>query len=316
MLTKYVKEQPTVCQILKRSIEKKTISHAYLFISNQYSKTMDLALDFAKELLIMGIDDEQNKKKIIYEIDNNFHDDLVIIDPKGLWIKKEIISNLQKELSTKSLIGNKRIYIINNIEKLNLASSNSLLKFLEEPEEKIVAILITDNKYQLLDTIISRCVNINFEKGLNLISLEGMLKEKIINNLFNNEKDKVAFLNMKDTDKLIKDILNFVLFYEKEGNETLLYLNEMWHEKVKNREEMLIAFEIIIMFYREILSLYFDKEVEIFNDYSNEIQEIYQKNTRKAISKKLHVIMDIKSKIKYNVNRKLLMDQLIIQLGG
>ena len=55
------------------------------------------------------------------------------------------------------MLDNKLIYIIDPAEKLNPASANTILKFLEEPPEGIVAILITENKYNVLETIVSRC---------------------------------------------------------------------------------------------------------------------------------------------------------------
>ena len=50
-----------------------------------------------------------------------------------------------------------RVYIINHAESMNEYAANSLLKFLEEPAPNIVAILLADNQYQILDTIVSRC---------------------------------------------------------------------------------------------------------------------------------------------------------------
>ena len=47
--------------------------------------------------------------------------------------------------------------IIKETEKLNASSANTILKFLEEPEDGIIAILLTDNRYHVLDTILSRC---------------------------------------------------------------------------------------------------------------------------------------------------------------
>ena len=56
-----------------------------------------------------------------------------------------------------SLLENKRIYVIKEAEKLNTSAANTLLKFLEEPADDIIAILLTNNRYKLLDTILSRC---------------------------------------------------------------------------------------------------------------------------------------------------------------
>lgn len=77
--------------------------------------------------------------------------------------KKEQFISLQEEFMTKGIENQKRIYIIKQAIRMNSAAANSILKFLEEPQNNIMAILITDNIHQLLPTIISRCKNIKFE---------------------------------------------------------------------------------------------------------------------------------------------------------
>ncbi len=276
---------------------------------------MDFVIEFAKEILINDISDENVKKQIVYEIENGFHNDLMIIDTDNLWIKKEEIKQLQKEFNNKSIIGNKRVYIINNADKLNIYSSNSILKFLEEPENNIIAILITENKYNLLDTIISRCVNINLNGNVNLNKEKKLTKEKIASYIFNNEKEQKEFLKKEETNFLIETVFQFVNCYENNKQETILYLNKVWHKKINSRAEMLIAFEILIMFYRELLNIYLNKEIEIFNEYQDEIKTICNKNTIIEINNKIIIVIEMKKKIKYNMNSKLLMDQLILKLG-
>lgn len=59
------------------------------------------------------------------------------------------------------------------------------MKFLEEPEDNIIAILMTDNIHQLLDTIISRCQIISFaknNKNLEKNYLENIKKNINMNN--------------------------------------------------------------------------------------------------------------------------------------
>ena len=79
------------------------------------------------------------------------------MNPDSIAIKKEEIDNLVNYFKTKSLRDNgKRVYIICGFERLREDVSNKILKFLEEPEENIHAILITENIDKILSTIISR----------------------------------------------------------------------------------------------------------------------------------------------------------------
>ena len=75
-----------------------------------------------------------------------------IIEKDNLHYKKEENKNLQKEFKTKPIYGEYKIYIIKECEKLTENISNTILKFIEEPEEGIIAILLVENEYQLLST--------------------------------------------------------------------------------------------------------------------------------------------------------------------
>lgn len=132
------------------------ILHAYLFLVDDY----DLAIDFLIKLSLK-INNEEITESNIEKIKNDNNFDITIINTEKNNISKENIVNIEKKYSTKSLSNNKRIYIINEAYKLNRSSSNTLLKFLEEPEENIISFLVVKNKNVLLDTIISRCVTIN-----------------------------------------------------------------------------------------------------------------------------------------------------------
>ncbi len=62
-----------------------------------------------------------------------------------------------KKLSLKAYEGNYKVMIIWMAEKLNNAAANKLLKLIEEPPEKTVLLLITENQEQIINTILSRC---------------------------------------------------------------------------------------------------------------------------------------------------------------
>ena len=79
---------------------------------------------------------------------------------------------------------------------------------------------------------------------------------------------------------------------------------------------MKTAFEIILMFYKDVLNYKLDKKIDIFNDYSNDIRNISLKNELETIIKKINIIANLKEKTKYNANATLLVDKLIIELEG
>lgn len=69
--------------------------------------------------------------------------------------------SIVKKLSLKAFEGDHKVLIIWMAERMNGATANKLLKLIEEPPEKTIFILITEDENQILDTIKSRCQVLN-----------------------------------------------------------------------------------------------------------------------------------------------------------
>lgn len=317
MLDDFSLDQNIVYKTLINSVKNNKYSHAYLIETNGYPKSLDLAISFAKYLLCPN--SYSNNKKCgnchqCKNINKNEFIELKIIDPDGQWIKKSQLEELQEDFSKKSILGNKKVYIINKAEKLNVSSSNSLLKFLEEPEQGIIAILLTENIYQLLSTIVSRCQVLSLKNKTNLIGLSTL--EKVAYYLHNNKTDIDAFISDENSEIKLKQVIEFIKYYEENHTNTLIYINKLWNDYFKDKDEVYGAFTTMLLFYKDILNIKLGKNIEIFNDYVNELKIIEQKNKIEAITSKINVIMNLREKIKFNINNNLLMDKLIIELEG
>ena len=77
-------------------------------------------------------------------------------------IRVEDAQEILKSLALKSYEGGYKIMIIWMADKMNIASSNKLLKLLEEPTPKTLFLLITENEEDLIQTIRSRCQVLHF----------------------------------------------------------------------------------------------------------------------------------------------------------
>ncbi len=313
MLDEYQKIQPIPWTILKREINKNKLAHAYLFESNGYIGTFDLALALAKTLLCPY--NYSNNQKCVNctqcdNIDNGNYPEIKIIEADGMWIKKEQLLELQEQFSTKSVINKRKIYIIKDADKLNNVAANSLLKFIEEPEENIIAILISPTRYQLLDTIVSRCQIISF----NQTSLKGNLVEKVAKYLYNTTSAINEFITDEKSIDKINKVIDFVNFYEKNGLDTLLYTYELWTSTFKNKEDLIIAFEILLLYYRDLLNYMCNQELEIFIDYNDNYQKLSENNTINQVCLKIDKIIELKNYLKINANTNLLLDKLILEL--
>lgn len=316
MLDDFSLEQNIVYKTLINSVKNNKYSHAYLIETNGYSKGLDLALAFTKYLLCPNSYSNNNNCgncSQCMKIDKNEFIELKIIDSEGQWIKKSQLEELQDVFSKKSVMGNKKVYIINKAEKLNVASSNSLLKFLEEPEEGIIAILICESMYQLLSTIVSRCQILSLKNKMNLDNLS--TKDKLAHYLSNNKEDIENFLNDEESINKIEKVIEFIKYYEENHSNTLIYIKKLWNEHFKEKEDIYNAFTMMILFYKDVLNLKLGKVIDTYTDYVNDVNIIEEKNNLDEITSKINVIMDLREKIKFNINSNSLMDKLIIELG-
>jgi DNA polymerase-3 subunit delta' len=87
---------------------------------------------------------------------------LLGVENKQGEIRVDDAADILKSFSLKSYEGGYKIMIVWMAEKLNISASNKLLKMLEEPEDKTLFILITENESGIIQTIRSRCQVLHF----------------------------------------------------------------------------------------------------------------------------------------------------------
>ncbi len=252
------------------------ISHAYLLNTNDVQKVIELA-----KYIFHLSDVTDNINNLI---DNNIYPDLRIIKPDGQWIKKEQILELQEEYKVRSIYNNKRIYIINNAENLNKSSGNTLLKFLEEPNPEIVALLITNNKNKVLPTIVSRCQYISLDSNSETVPID------------------------------LDDALDCCLIIEKDkqlANLQLVQKINMYEDRLKIKE---LFSQMTLIYEKRLLEKYnIDNKLTIDE---TKFDKIAKNNTIEEVIKKMQSLIFFIDAMDYNVNIKLLVDKLLIMMYG
>jgi DNA polymerase-3 subunit delta' len=91
---------------------------------------------------------------------------------------------------------------------------------------------------------------------------------------------------------------------------------KFFHDIFKTKEDIEYVFDIIILFYKDVLHYILNNKINIFNDYIDDIINIANKNEKNQIINKLNKIVKTKELIKSNINSNLLIDKLIIELEG
>ena len=307
MLDDYKESQKIIYQTIINSVKKNKLSHAYLIELTDSNNGLDFALAISKFLLCPNHYSNSDKCidcNICHQVDDNNYIELKIIRPDGNYIKKNQVKELQENFRTESIVNNYKIYIILEAEKMNDEAANSLLKFLEEPNDGIIAILLTNNIYQVYNTIKSRCQILKMAKEKNII--DGSIN-KLANYLYDNNEIDIDQFNDN-----INSIIDYYSYLEKNKLKTIIFKNKNILQQIKNSFEIDSFFKISTLLYKDVLNIILNKKMEYFDDYKELLIDIAKSNNQESISQKINIIIDLGLKIKYNANQNLLLDKLVI----
>ncbi len=281
-----------VLENLVKYYHENKISHAYLIETNNLEKCYLDLLEVIKQIFCQNeYNKECNKCNICNLVNQNYLPSLVVISPDGMNIKKEQILELKKKFSTVPIYTKENIYVIKNAEKLNGASANTMLKFLEEPEQNILGFFITNNANNVISTIRSRC---------EVIKVLYDIHELDINNITNDiNKDKFDVA------------IEYLFKIEVEKKLGIMYNRDVVLNKFSEREDIKTVFKIIFIIYEELLKKVMGLDNKFDFEKINELSSLDKDKVLRRINLVTKFIDDIDS----NVNVELLLDKFVIELG-
>lgn len=267
------------------------MAHAYLIETNNIEKCLSDLLVVIKQIFCQNeFKEDCNKCNICNLINQNYLPSLIIISPDGMNIKKDQIIELKKKFSTVPVYTKENIYVIKNAEKLNGASANTMLKFLEEPEPNILGFFITDNANNVISTIRSRCEIIKFIYDSDELNINSIKNEY-------NDKYLVA--------------IDYIYGLEVEKSKGILYNRDVILCKFKERDNIKLIFKIMLIIYEELLK----KVMRLENDFDFLKIDKLSELTKNDVLKRINLIIQFIEDIDSNVNIELLLDKFVIELG-
>lgn len=160
--------QPKVRDFLRSSVVSERCTHAYLFVGPSGSNKTEAAFALAKALLCpKGASGPrggecghcENCRRII----RNTHPDVHFYEPGGA--SGYLVEQIREIISDTALApiqSDKKIYILDRVDRMGTSCANALLKTLEEPPEDVVLILLARTRDSVLPTIASRCQIVPF----------------------------------------------------------------------------------------------------------------------------------------------------------
>lgn len=319
-----LKLQPVVMKQLQMIFEKDRIGHAYIFEGGKGTGTEEMMLFFVQLLLCENPQNNvpcetcRNCQRIKSGNHPNFHQ----IYPEGQFVKVEAIENLLDEMSKTGLEEGRKVYVIHSAERLNVKSANTLLKFLEEPEGIVTAIFITQNINAILPTIRSRCQHIKFRE----IQRDVMIKELIGSGITQSMAATVSMVtsDLEEAFSLAKDdafalsrktVLKLVEATFKNVHEALLVVHEDWLPLFKEREQVEIALDLMLFAFRDIVAVKaYPEAMCTYPDLLSTWKDAALHTTFNKLSAQLQAILNARKQLQSNMNKTLLMEQLMLNL--
>jgi len=254
---------------------------AYHFVNYIFSKNEKYSYDINKYQI-------QSENKSFKLIKNLTHPNFHLID---LLDGKKIIeiSQIRKAISysqKSSFDNNYKIVLIDNMQFLNLYSANALLKIMEEPNEKLLFILIHDNSKHIIKTVESRCIifkkkftfdeNLSIANDLAKVNLKEIFNESIINHyltigdllyLYNfsiNNKFDIKKISLKD---LLLYLINFKIYKNNFDltNLTFKLIESYFHYSFLNNKSLNV--------YKHYE--YFIKKIDYTNKFNLDIESLF-----------------------------------------
>lgn len=282
--------------LLASAAKTNNVLHSYLFVGTDGIGKSLFAKEFAHMILCSSEQEKPCKTcKSCLEFQGESHPDFLQIEPEdGKTIKIEQIRYLQEKIAEKPVTSIKKVYIIQDSDKMTREAANGLLKTLEEPPSYAILILITANESKLLATIKSRCTKIAFQS---------LTEEEIKTYL----KSQNSEQNM--TNNMIKQCQGSIGRAVKIGEEQEAYAQI---EDIVNR----ITKEDITQIWKNAEVLYQAKEkIMDLLDYMNVVFfEKLRKEQDMRYTKAVSIVEETKKRITSNSNYDMSIDNLLLRI--
>lgn len=312
-----IKYQPSVYQTLLNAKKNNRFSHAYLLSASYGMPLIDFAIYIAQSILCDNGDPLAclNCPTCLRIAEKNYAD-LLIEDGSKEKIKKQQIDNIERAF-VKTALENKgkMIYILHLVENATPIALNSLLKFLEEPNQNVYAILTTYNENKVLPTILSRT---------QILHLSPIPRLDVINHAINNGvaiEDAELLSSIYNDDENLKDFSSSET-YKKIKSLLLEFLEEFINNKdygnfimekkiipqIKSYEQVEIFFDLLLDFLYNLMLKKIYQEI-VLKSYVKIIDGL--ENTIINPQKTFLEILEAKKAIDININIPLLFDYLL-----
>ncbi|MDQ5987139.1 MAG: hypothetical protein CSYNP_02876 [Syntrophus sp. SKADARSKE-3] len=319
--------------ILRNAVVRNRLAHAYLFHGMEGIGKRTIAITFAKALLCNVQDntpgnepdnnnDSCDRCPSCLKIDHGNHPDVVIVEPDGAFIKIQAVRDMMNAMAFRPLEGGRRVFILNDADKMNPTAANALLKTLEEPSRSNILLLVTSHPHQLPMTILSRCQPLRFQPLPREIVSRYLQDQHALTNA---EADTLAASSGGSISRALQlnrdeylGVRNEMMEYlaaKHESNPlgTLFFIHFIGKDKKSLGDRLDIMKTCLrdVLVYRELG----DKKVLINADHEDTIRAMGDRLTAKQLVSNIHIIDRLTRSLELNANKTLTLEAAMFKLA-
>ena len=112
-----------------------------------------------------------------------------------------------------------------------------------------------------------------------------------------------------------KTVLKLIEIVQKNVHEAMLIVHDEWLPTFKEKEEMELALDLLLFGYRDIVAIKANPDAVItYPDLYQTFQEIALRTSYDRLSAQMQAILTARASLNRNMNRTLLMEQLMLNL--
>lgn len=310
---------------LQNAISTNKVSHAYIINGERSSGKEFIARIFAMALQCEkgGVDPCNECHSCKQALSNNQPDIIYISHEKPNTIGVEDIrTQINGDIDIKPYSSPRKIYIMNEGEKMTVQAQNALLKTLEEPPEYAVILILTTNVDELLPTILSRCVVLNMKPVTDAQVKEYLMEELGVPDYKANicvafargNIGKAKLLASSEEFEKVKDEAITLVKYinDMEINEIVKAIKKISEYKFDVNDYL----DILSVWYRDVLLFKATKDVNslIFKEEIQQIMKMSDRSTYEGIETIVNALQQAKRRLEANVNFDLTMELLLLTI--
>lgn len=314
-----------IIEHLKNAIRHQKVSHAYILSGEEGAGKRMLAGIFAKTLQCEAQGEEPCGTCLsCIQTESGNQPDIIWVShekPNSIGVE-DIREKVVGDIQIKPYSSPRKIYIIDEAEKMTVQAQNTLLKTIEEPPVYGVIILLTTNAEAFLPTILSRCVTLNLKPVSNAAVKKYLMEEVKIPDY--KAEICVAFAqgNVGKAIKLARSESfeemkgHVIRILRTIGNMELSELLAALKEFDNYKADIYDYLDLSLVWFRDVLlfKVTHDANVLIFREEVSALQKQASKSSYEGLENIITAIDKAKIRLKANVNFELVIELMLLTI--